>query len=290
MMRRKMPSQNPVLIMSDIRHETKPRQRPLQDNRRCGGGFRNIPLHRSRERDVPPFIDVSRRFTLFEDTAKLLESMSPSDFINEIILLKGAPEFEFNRINELLEARKHETVLEVNLDSIVRNYNYFRSHLPAGTGIVAMVKASGYGAGSYEIAKTMQDCGAAYLAVAVLDEGIDLRRNGITMPIMVMNPKVVNYRSMFANHLEPEIYSFEMLNDVIREAKKNGIKDYPIHLKLETGMHRTGFISEELDEVIRIILSQDSVRLSSMFSHLATSDCVDMDDYTLLQLDLGSGR
>ena len=211
--------------------------------------------------------------------------MSPSDFINEIILLKGAPEFEFNRINELLEARKHETVLEVNLDSIVRNYNYFRSHLPAGTGIVAMVKASGYGAGSYEIAKTMQDCGAAYLAVAVLDEGIDLRRNGITMPIMVMNPKVVNYRSMFANHLEPEIYSFEMLNDVIREAKKNGIKDYPIHLKLETGMHRTGFISEELDEVIRIILSQDSVRLSSMFSHLATSDCVDMDDYTLLQLD-----
>ena len=285
MMRRKMPSQNPVLIMSDIRHETAPGKdlyKTIADAVVDSGISRFIGVGKEMCRHSSMFPEGS---LFFEDTAKLLESMSPSDFINEIILLKGAPEFEFNRINELLEARKHETVLEVNLDSIVRNYNYFRSHLPAGTGIVAMVKASGYGAGSYEIAKTMQDCGAAYLAVAVLDEGIDLRRNGITMPIMVMNPKVVNYRSMFANHLEPEIYSFEMLNDVIREAKKNGIKDYPIHLKLETGMHRTGFISEELDEVIRIILSQDSVRLSSMFSHLATSDCVDMDDYTLLQLD-----
>ncbi|MDE5874478.1 MAG: alanine racemase, partial [Muribaculaceae bacterium] len=178
-----------------------------------------------------------------------------------------------------------ETVLEVNLDALVRNYNYFRSHLPSGTGIVAMVKASGYGAGSYEIAKTLQDCGAAYLAVAVLDEGIDLRRNGIKMPIMVMNPKVVNYRSMFSNRLEPEIFSLEMLKDVVREAEKNGMTDYPIHLKLDTGMHRTGFLPDELDEVVEIIKNQRWVKVASLFSHLATADCIDMDDYTNLQLD-----
>jgi alanine racemase len=147
-----------------------------------------------------------------------------------------------------------------------------------------MVKASGYGAGSYEIAKTLQDCGASYLAVAVLDEGIDLRRNGITMPIMVMNPKVVNYRQMFANRLEPEIYSFDMLRDVIREAGKNGIKQYPIHIKLDTGMHRMGFTGEDLPDLMDILEHCSEVTASSAFSHLATADCPDMNDYTELQL------
>ena len=148
-----------------------------------------------------------------------------------------------------------------------------------------MVKASGYGAGSYEIAKTLQDAGAAYLAVAVLDEGIELRQRGITMPIMVMNPKVVNYKSMFAYHLEPEVYNFEMLRDVMREAEKNGIKDYPIHIKLDTGMHRMGFIEEELPRLMDILESTPLVKAQSVFSHLATADCPDMDDYTLLQLE-----
>ncbi|MDE5675544.1 MAG: alanine racemase, partial [Muribaculaceae bacterium] len=116
------------------------------------------------------------------------------------------------------------------------------------------------------------------------DEGIALRKNGITMPIMGMNPKVWNYRSMFAYQLAPEIYSLEMLEDVVREAGKNGMQRYPIHLKLDTGMHRTGLIPEELDKAIHIISGQNAVKLSSVFSHLATSDCVDMDDYTLLQL------
>lgn len=284
MMRRAMPGQEPTLILSDILHETSEGTEIYQAIARV-----------VKESGVERFIGVGpnlkthrhlfpEKSTFFESTDRLLEMLSPSDFESEIILLKGAPGFEFERINEMLEARKHETVLEVNLDAIVDNYNYFRSHLPSGTGIVAMVKASGYGAGSYEIAKTLQDCGAAYLAVAVLDEGIDLRRNGIRMPIMVMNPKVVNYRSMFSNRLEPEIYSFEMLHDVIREGEKNGIKSYPIHLKLDTGMHRTGFLPEELPEVMDTILAQDTVTLSSVFSHLATSDCIDMDDYTELQL------
>ena len=284
MLRRAMPGQKPTLILSDILHETSEGTEIYQAIARTvkeSGVSRFIGVGPNLKAHRHLFPDES---VFFDSTDILLDKLSPSDFESEIILLKGAPDFEFDRINEMLEARKHETVLEVNLDAIVDNYNYFRRQLPSGTGIVAMVKASGYGAGSYEIAKTLQDCGAAYLAVAVLDEGIDLRRNGIRMPIMVMNPKVVNYRSMFSNRLEPEIYSFEMLHDVIREGAKNNIKDYPIHLKLDTGMHRTGFLSHELPEVADIILSQDTVRLSSMFSHLATSDCVDMDDYTELQL------
>lgn len=284
MMRRKTADQTPLVIMSDIMHETS-----------GGTEIYQAIADVIRESGVKKFIGIGKEMNahrelfgndaqFFLSTEDFMAAMSPSDFISEIILLKGSPDYNFASISEMLESRKHETVLEVNLDAMVSNYNYFRSNVPSGTGIVCMVKASGYGAGSYEIAKTLQDCGAAYLAVAVLDEGIDLRKNGIRMPIMVMNPKVANYRSMFANNLEPEIYSLDMLTDVIREAKRNNITDYPIHLKLDTGMHRTGFLPEELGMVMDIILEQNAVRLSSMFSHLATADCVDMDDYTLLQL------
>lgn len=284
MMRRAMPQQTPTIILSDILHETSGGTEIYEAIAKVikeSGVKRFIGIGEALQNHADLF-DGNALF--FKDTDEFLANLSPSDFDSEIILVKGAPGFRFERISEMIEARKHETVLEVNLDAIVANYNYFRSQLPAGTGIVAMVKAFGYGAGSYEIAKTLQDAGAAYLAVAVLDEGIDLRRNGITMPIMVMNPKVVNYKSMFANRLEPEVYSLEMLGDVIREAEKNGVENYPIHLKLDTGMHRTGLLAHELREAMDIIFSQKGVRLASMFSHLATADCVDMDDYTNLQL------
>ena len=183
------------------------------------------------------------------------------------------------------ETRTNETVLEVNLNSIVKNFNYFKGCVPKETGIIAMVKASGYGAGSYGIAKTLQDCGAAYVAVAVLDEGIDLRRAGITMPVMVFNPKVENYKEMFRHNLEPEIYSLEMLADVIREARKYGVKNYPVHIKLDTGMHRMGFIEKELGQLMDMLTIQENIVAKSVFSHLATADCLDMDDYTLMQLE-----
>lgn len=182
------------------------------------------------------------------------------------------------------ETRTNETVLEVNLSAIVENYNYFKSAVPPETGVIAMVKASGYGAGSYEIAKTLQDCGAAYVAVAVLDEGIDLRRAGITMPVMVFNPKVENYQEMFRYNLEPEIYTLDMLEDVIREAERGGVRNYPVHIKLDTGMHRLGFVEEELPKLMDRLCSQDYIQAKSVFSHLATADCPDMDDYTLEQL------
>lgn len=286
MRRRLIPGQSATVIMSYLLHESRTDERlytEIASALTAGGVSRFIgvgPELKRHSRFFPP----SSQF--FDSVDELLATFTTSDFSSETILLKEAPGAGFGRIAEMLEARTHETVLEVNLDSVIRNYNYFRCHVPSGTGIVAMVKASGYGAGSFEIAKTLQDCGAAYLAVAVLDEGIDLRRNGITMPIMVMNPKVVNYRQMFANRLEPEIYSFAMLADVIREAAKNGVTDYPVHLKFDTGMHRMGFIPEEISEILSVLSAQEGVRVSSVFSHLATADCPDMDDYTLRQLNM----
>lgn len=282
--RRKTPNQSSTLVLSDLHHESGEPEtlyRKIAGLIKISGIDRFIGVGPAMTAHKNLFPDSS---LFFENTAELLESLSPSDFVSEAILLKGSPEYNFATVAEMLEARKHETVLEVNLDSIVSNFNYFRRQLPAGTGIVCMVKASGYGAGSYEIAKTLQDCGAAYLAVAVLDEGIELRQRGITMPIMVMNPKVVNYKSMFASSLEPEIYSFDMLHDVIREAEKNHLTSYPIHIKLDTGMHRMGFIESELETLTDILENSPQVEAKSVFSHLATADCTDMDEYTDLQL------
>lgn len=275
--------QSLTVILSDLLHERGPLDaRRIAEEIRLAGVSRFIGVGEELTANAKEFPDNS---LFFKTTDELLATLSPSDFADEIVLIKGAPEYGFPRITEMLEARTHETVLEVNLDAILRNYNYFRSHLPKGTGIVCMVKADAYGAGSFEVARTLQDAGAAYLAVAVLDEGITLRKRGITMPIMVMNPKVVNYRQMFSNRLEPEIYSAEMLADVIREAEKSGIKGYPIHIKLDTGMHRMGFSAEELPALMDMIAAQDAVEISSAFSHLATADCPDMNDYTELQLD-----
>ncbi len=287
MKRRLAPGSKETLIVSDLLHEADTTEDAISSMAKMlktAGVRRLIGVGEGIKKGAETLSAVVEDSQFFDTTDELLSKLSTSDFCNETILLKGAPEFEFGKIAQLLEARTHETVLEVNLDAVVRNYNYFRSKLPAGTGLVAMVKASGYGAGSYEIARTMQDCGAAYLAVAVLDEGIDLRRRGITMPVMVMNPKVVNYRQMFANRLEPEVFSMPMLLDVVKEAEKYGVKEYPLHIKLDTGMHRMGFVEEELPEVMRILNSTDAVRIASAFSHLATADCMDMDDYTLLQL------
>lgn len=284
MNRRATDGRRTTLILSDLRHEAH--------RTNVYGDIARLVERTGVDRFIGVGPELSARASLFPPSAtffpsteSFLSSLSTSDFADEIILFKGAPEYRFDRIFEMLEARKHETVLEVNLDAVVKNYNYFRSHLPAESGLIAMVKASGYGAGSFEIAKTLQAQGAAYLAVAVLDEGIDLRRRGITMPIIVMNPKVVNYRSMFAYRLEPEIYSLDMLHDVIREAAKNGIQEYPVHIKLDTGMHRMGFVEEELPVVMDIIEAQQNIVISTAFSHLATADCLDMDDYTQLQLD-----
>lgn len=219
----------------------------------------------------------------FDTTADFLANMSQSDFENELILIKGAPEFGFNKITDMLEAKQHQTVLEVNLDALIHNYNFFRSLITPPTRIVCMVKASGYGAGSYELAKTLQDAGAAYLAVAAHDEGVDLRKAGITMPIIVLNPRVVNYKAMFTYHLEPEVFSIDECRDIIREAEKFGITNYPVHIKLDTGMHRLGFLKEQLPELVELLRSQDAIKPATVFSHLCVADEPAQDEYTMQQ-------
>lgn len=203
-----------------------------------------------------------------------------------VILVSGMEEDDLNTVVQHLEARRHETVLEVSLDAIAHNYNTFKSLVPAETGVICMVKASGYGAGAEETAKTLHAQGAAYAAVAVCDEGLALRTAGVSIPIMVMNPRSDNYFVMFNNRLEPEIYSFELLDEIIKAAEECGMKQYPLHIKIDTGMHRLGFMPDELQEVARRINATDAVAASSVFSHLATADCPDQDDYTTMQLEL----
>jgi alanine racemase len=223
---------------------------------------------------------------VYANAAEMLAEVSAADFVNQLILVKGEPDGEAVKVAEVLQARHHETVLEVNLDSIIHNFNHYRAMLKPSTGLVAMVKAGGYGVGSYELAKTLQSQGAAYLAVAVVDEGEELRRAGITMPIMVLNPKVTNYDSLFANDLEPEIFSFDMLAEIVREGRKRGITDYPVHIKFDTGMHRLGFELADVEQLGQVLAAQSVVKVRSIFSHLATADCLDMDEYTLAQLHL----
>ncbi len=286
MKRRASSGQSLTVILSDLDHEgtdAAAEYRSMARLLETRGIERVIGVgpEIGRHADLFAFARESR---FFNDTKEMTAEMSAADFINEMVLVKGAPGFSFADVARMLEARTHETVLEVNLDSVIENYNLYRSRLPQGTGLICMVKAGAYGAGSPEIASVLQDCGAAYLAVAVLDEGIELRRHGITMPIMVMNPRVASYAAMFANRLEPEIYSMSMLEDVIREAEKRGVKRYPIHIKLDTGMHRTGFQHPELEGLMARLSEQDNVEVKSVFSHLATADCPDMDAYTLGQI------
>ncbi|MDE6415403.1 MAG: alanine racemase [Duncaniella sp.] len=179
----------------------------------------------------------------------------------------------------------HDTSLEVDLDALAHNFNYYRSLLPRSTRLVAMVKASAYGMGSVEIGKALQSLGAAYLAVAVIDEGVKLREAGITMPIMVLNPITNRYPALFASHLEPAVFSLEELDRLIQEAERYGVTDYPVHIKLDTGMHRVGFLDDHIDEIASRLASTRAVKVASAFSHLATADCLDKDEYTEKQLE-----
>ncbi len=286
MSRRTTTKRSRTLILSDVMHETLSPSRLYQE-------IAEIVKKRKIDRFIgigPEFSRHSKYFdssaTFYPDTTSFLTAVSPGDFHEELVLIKGAPAFHFDLIVDMLEAKQHESVLEVNLDAIVHNFNFYRSMVKPTTGIVCMVKASGYGAGSYELAKTLQSQGAAYLAVAVLDEGVDLRKAGITMPIMVLNPKVVNYRTLFAYNLEPEIFSFDILDEIIREGEKYGITDYPVHLKLDTGMHRLGFLEKDIPGVIDVIRRQKVIRPASVFSHLAVADEPLQDDYTRQQFEI----
>ena len=228
--------------------------------------------------------DIEKEF--YPSTESFLQSGKIHQFHHSIILIKGSRSFAFEKITEQLEEKIHETVLEVDLDAIIHNFKYFRSKLKTETKIICMVKAFGYGVGSYELAKTLQDQGCDYLAVAVADEGAELRKEGISMPVIVMNPETNSFNTLFDNHLEPEIYSFRILSTMLKEAGKRGITQYPVHIKLDTGMHRLGFEGNDMQELIRILNEQSCLKVRSVFSHLAGSDSSLHDEYTLHQLTL----
>jgi len=238
--------------------------------------------------ELDKYFSASEYGIVVEKTATVTDFLNQYDinrFSSETILIAGSPSTDFLKIKGALEAPRHDTIFEIDLDAVVHNFNYYRSLLKPGTGVVGMVKASAYGTGALEVAKTLQAQGAAYLAVAVVDEGVELRRGGITMPIVVLNPVTTNYAALFRYRLEPSIFSLRELHILVDEARKNGIKHFKAHIKLDTGMHRVGFVEDEMQGLISALGESPEVDVASIFSHLATADCPDEKDYTQLQIE-----
>ena len=223
----------------------------------------------------------------FPDVNQFVQSSVFQQMHDEIVLLKGARPFGFEHISELLEQKVHETILEVDLNAVVDNLNHYRSFLKPETKMVCMIKADAYGAGAVEIAKTLQDHRVDYLAVAVADEGVTLRKAGITQNIIVMNPEMSSFKTLFDYDLEPEVYSFRLMDALIQAARKEGITGWPVHLKLDTGMHRLGFDpKKDIDELIDRLKHQSAIIPRSVFSHFVGSDSDDFDNFSATQFRL----
>ena len=252
-----------------------------------------------RRTGINKFIGIGkvlmRNSSMFDDEAKFyystddfVHNFNSQEFRNEIILLKGARVFELEKIGKLLEQQVHITVLEINLDAISHNLNEFRKFLRPETRIMAMVKAFAYGAGSAEIASLLEYHRVSYLGVAYSDEGVDLRKAGVTMPVMVMSPDLSSSDVIIQHNLEPEIYSFPSLERFTETASKHGLYNYPIHLKIDTGMHRLGFMPEEIDVLVGRLKALSCVKVISVFSHLAASEDPSFDNFTHHQVSLFS--
>ena len=224
---------------------------------------------------------------MFRTTDALIHSEVFERLRNEFILIKGARQFRFDKVSDLLTLKVHQTILEVNLNALVNNVRYYRRFMKPETKMVCMVKASGYGVGSLETSKTLQDNGVDYLAVAVADEGADLREAGITANIMIMNPETTSFKMLFDYSLEPEVFSFDLLEQLIYAAEKEGITNFPIHIKLDTGMHRLGFNPEkDMPRLIERLSRQTALVPCSVFSHFVGSDGDEFDAFSHRQFDL----
>lgn len=238
----------------------------------------------SRQRDK---FDIDKIF--YSNTEDFLTNHHIEDFHNQLILLKGAREFSFENISKTLQEKAHETILEIDLNNLVRNMNYYRSKLRKDTKLMVMVKAFAYGSGNYEVSNVLEFHHADYLTVAYADEGIELRRKGINLPIMVMTPESNTYESIIKNNLEPDIYSFRslsLLEEAISRLGSALTSPIGIHIKLDTGMHRLGFLPEDIDELLRRIKANDRIIIKSVFSHLAGSDDETFHDFTMQQINV----
>ena len=241
--------------------------------------FIGIGKHLSEHRH-----DFAANSRFYEDTEHFLRQEERDNFNNQIILIKGARAFQLEYIAGFLQKQSHSTILEVDLDAMVHNLNHFRSLTDAH--IAVMVKAFSYGSGSREIASLLQYHRVDYLMVAFADEGIELRAAGITIPIAVMNPEREAFDNMIMFNLEPEIYALDILEDFNRALNKHGIKRFPVHIKLNTGMNRSGFDEQDLPQLLEFFQTERSVYIRSMFSHLAGSDETVHDEFTLGQIHL----
>ena len=279
--------QKRTLVLSDILQSGLPDKELYQE-------VSNL----AEQRGVQKFIGIGPKICTNKACIALAERHffnSVADFIrsdvfktlhNEVVLLKGARSFGFDQLTEQMVKKVHETTLEVNLNAMVNNLNYYRSLMHPNTKLVCMIKADGYGAGAVEIAKTLQDHRADYLAVAVADEGATLRRNGITSNIMVMNPEMTAFKTIFDYDLEPEVYSFRLLEALIKAAEKEGITGFPVHIKLDTGMHRLGFDPDkDMPHLIERLHNQNALIPKSVFSHFAGADADEFDAFSQCQFE-----
>lgn len=222
----------------------------------------------------------------FKNVAEFTNAFDRLNFENETILVKGARDFHFEAIVSMLEEKTHETILEINLNAISHNLNFFKSKLAPKTKMMVMVKAFGYGNGGFEIAKLLEHHKIDYLGVAFADEGISLKSAGITVPIMVMNPETTSFSAIIQHNLEPEIYSIKGLKAFLKIAEQKKLKSFPIHIKIDTGMHRLGFEEENLPELISILKGNETVQIKSVLSHMATSDDLKHDTFAQSQIAL----
>ena len=281
-----MPGLKRTLILADIK----------QTGEKASSLYRNV-IECLKEHKIEKFIGIGNDISsqakhfcdagmechFFDNTEELLAAPLIKKLQNECVLIKGSRSFHFEDVTEALEKKVHQTILEVNLNALRDNLNYYRNSLNAETRAVCMVKAGAYGAGALEVGRTLQDCNVDYLAVAVADEGAELRKEGITTGIIVMNPEPSSFGTLFDNKLEPEVYSFGMLRALIEAARREGITDYPVHIKVDTGMHRLGFLPEEILALVDVLKHQNALTPRSIFSHFAGSDSPLFDDFSKLQ-------
>ncbi len=275
------------LILSDILQSGKEEKELYQEvanllQARKIDRFTAVGEALSRQKGLFPY-----NSEFFMTTIELLNTKRKEEFENELIVVKGARKFQFEAIAEMLQQKTHETVLEIDLEALINNLNYYRNQLPAGVKTTAMVKAFGYGSGSFEIAHALQFHHVDYLAVAYTDEGVELRKAGITTPIMVMNPEERSYQDLVKWQLEPEVYSLRILNQLAETINYHfPSHSITVHIKLDTGMHRLGFEEEHITQLMRFIEKNDHFIIGSIFSHLAGSEDPALDYFTQQQIDL----
>ncbi|MFD2146968.1 alanine racemase [Mucilaginibacter antarcticus] len=230
------------------------------------------------------YFDIPEKF-FFADTAELLNNLLTAGFKSETILIKGSRSFEFERVSRALVQKTHETVMEINLNAMLNNLHYYRSKLKPGVKLMAMVKAFSYGSGTFELANMLQYNKVDFLAVAYTDEGISLRQAGISMPIVVLNAEQSAFDKLAEYKLEPVLFSFGLFDEFIKYAQQNELTNYPVHLKIDTGMHRLGFETAEIDGLCELLADNKYVKIISMFSHLAASEAPEHDEFTQLQIN-----